>query len=146
MKYFAYGTLLDRATLRKLCPGAEPLQAARISNHRVAFTGRSSRWGGGGTSTIRLAVGSEVWGGIYEVDDACQAAIVASASEDGYVWAWTQVETDEGERVRVGLLVRVRDLEENEPSPAYMEAVRKALRAWGLSEAGLGDGGGDESA
>ena len=130
MIYFAYGSLMNRSGLADLCPRAEPLRCARISDHRLAFTGSSSQWGGG-SATIRLAPGRDVWGALYEVDEECRRAIERSGEADGYVWAWTQVMDEEGKRIRAGLLVKVRHLEAASPSPEYLDVLRQAWTQWG---------------
>lgn len=134
MNYFAYGSLMSRARLAELCPAAKPLHAATIPNHRLAFLGRSEQWGGG-TAAISLATGRQVWGGVYEIDDECRAAIERSGAPDGYVWAWTQVEDESGVRKRVGLLVKVRGMDEAPPSAKYLDVLRRAWEEWGRDPA-----------
>lgn len=137
MRYFAYGSLLSHARMLELCPGAQPLFPARIPHHRIGFTGYSSVWDGG-AATIVLAPGKELWGGVYEVDDQCRGSLEAHGREEGYVWSWSSVEKGDGERVRVGLLVKVRDLHASEPSDAYRAAVEEGRGDWGLDAADLG--------
>ena len=140
MKYFAYGSLLSRKRMSDLCPGADPLFPARIPHHRIAFTGRSDAWEGG-TATVVLASGDELWGGVYEIGPECRAAIQGHGREEGYAWSWTTVETAEGERVKVGLLVKVRELSVSEPSASYLQAVQQGRRDWGLDTGDLITGG-----
>ncbi len=134
MNYFAYGSLMSRARLAELCPAGKPLHAANIPNHCLAFTGQSEQWGGG-TAMIRLATGREVWGGIYEIDEGCRAAIERSGAPDGYVWTWTQVEDESGARERVGLLVKVHGMENTPPSTKYLDVLRGAWEEWGRDPA-----------
>lgn len=136
MDYFAYGTEMHRDRMAELCPGAKPLYPARIPHHAVSFTGRSDA-AGGGLATISLTSGRDVWGGVYGVDDECREALEEWGRENGYVWSWTDVRTQDGERKRVGLLVKVRDLEKTTPGPAYLESLKEAWRDWGLDPVGL---------
>lgn len=146
MIYFAYGPEMARERMAELCADAQPRQPARIPHHRVTFTGRSESWGGG-LVTITLAVGRDLWGALYEVDEECRARIEAFGDEMSYVWCWTQVLGSKDERVRTGVLVKVGELEETAPSPKYLEALKAAWQEWqldprGLSRPGAGEGSG----
>ena len=145
MRYFAYGSLLSRARMSDLCPDADPLFPARIPHHRISFTGNSAQWKGG-TATVALATGSELWGGVYEIEADCRGAVEAHGREENYAWSWTSVESMEGERQRVGLLVKVRDLNPSEPSSEYLKAVEEGRRDWGLDAADLDLSGGESAA
>ncbi len=131
MLYYAYGSLVNRDKLLELCPAAVPVSPAKITDHALCFTGHSQVWGGG-TATIGQAPGSDLWGGLYEIDAAGRAEIERSGKPDGYVWALTSVENAVGERVRAGLLVKVRDFERVEPSAAYLEVLTSGWVQWGL--------------
>jgi hypothetical protein len=135
MIYFAYGSNMHRARIAETCASARPLRPARIPNHSVIFTGRSGTWGGG-TATIGLAANRDLWGALYEIDEECRSRLEAKGLEDGYVWTWTYVIDGEDERVRAGVLVKVRDLEQTTPSPEYLELLKEAWRQWDLDPAG----------
>lgn len=136
MLYFAYGSLMDRERLAELCPGAKPVSVARLPHHAVAFTGHSSEWGGG-TATITLQVGSDLWGGLYDIDPGCSALLAEAHTADGYVWSWTAVETTDGARVHAGLLIKVRDVERTAPSPDYLAVMKEGCKQWGLDPEGV---------
>ncbi len=136
MLYFAYGSLMSRSQLERLCPDAKPLRAACVPNHYLAFLGHSKAWEGG-TAAIRLSPGHEVWGGVYEIDEECRSAIERAGEPDGYVWALTRVHDADGERIRVGLLVKVRDMEESAPAAEYLDVIKKAWEQWGLNPTDL---------
>lgn len=136
MLYFAYGSLVNREKLLELCPTARPLRAARITHHALCFTGQSQTWGGG-TATIGLAPACSLWGGLYEIDEEGRARVEASGSPDGYVWAFTRVEDANDEGEKVGLLVKVRDLERAEPSSVYLEVLTSGWLQWGLDPEGM---------
>jgi hypothetical protein len=131
MYYFAYGSLLNRDRIAELSSTARPASTGRIPHHALCYTGHSQRWGGG-TATIGLAPASYLWGGVYEIDETGRAAIENSGADDGYAWAVTGVETGDGERLRVGMLVKVRDFERVDPSAAYLEVLKAGWRQWGL--------------
>ena len=131
MLYFAYGSLLDKKRCSELCPTARPVGTAKVPHHSLRFTGASKVWEGG-TATIGEAAGSDVWGGLYEIDEAGRRAIERSGEDDGYVWAFTSVESGDGARIQVGTLVKVRDFEDREPSKKYLKALRAGWKEWGL--------------
>jgi hypothetical protein len=131
MYYFAYGSLVNRERLIELSPSAAPDRVARIPHHALCFTGRSQAWGGG-TATIGLAPNCDLWGALYEIDDAGRAAVERSGGSDGYVWAFTAVEDESGERIRAGILIKVRDFQRSDPSEAYLEVLKNGWRQWGL--------------
>lgn len=62
--YFAYGSNLDADQMRERCPSSRVTRPARLADHRLEFTHRSSRWGGGAADVVS-ARGSVVWGVVY---------------------------------------------------------------------------------
>lgn len=136
MYYFAYGSLLNRERLLHLCPTARVLQRAGIPHHSLCFAGSSVVWGGG-TATIGLVPNRYLRGGLYEVDEAGRQAIEESGLADGYVWAFTGVENPGGERIRTGLLIKVRGLERNDPAEAYLDLLKAGWRQWGFDPEAL---------
>ena len=145
MIYFGYGPEMARERMSEICPDARPLEPARLPHHRVTFTGRSERWGGG-VATITLAVGHDLWGALYEIDESCRGRIERLGEEMGYVWSWTDVLRGEDERVRAGTLIKVRELEATTPSPKYLEALRLAWRQWNVGPRGPSQAGSTEGA
>jgi hypothetical protein len=134
MLYFAYGSLLDPAQMEGLCPDARRVGAGRIPHHALCFTGKSERWGGG-TATIGLAPNRDLWGALYEIDDACRATVERSGAADGYVWSFTSIEGPDGERLDAGVLCKVRDLERHPPSDRYLAVLESGWEEWGLDGA-----------
>lgn len=65
--YFAYGSNLDHAQMKRRCPDARALYPAVITGWRIDFCGFSSRWGGGVATLV--------------ADDA--------ASVEGVIWSLT---------------------------------------------------------
>lgn len=128
--YFAYGSNLNRRQMGERCPGARPLYRARIPDHRLGFTGTSQAWGGG-TATIILAPGEDLWGAVYEVDEACLGTL-SDWEGPAYALSATECLTQEGERVRAHLFVKIRELDERPPSERYVEVIRGGFADWGL--------------
>jgi gamma-glutamylcyclotransferase (GGCT)/AIG2-like uncharacterized protein YtfP len=55
---------------RRRCPGARPLGPALLRGYRMEFT-RYDRTRKGGVADIVPEPGAEVWGALYDIDDAC---------------------------------------------------------------------------
>jgi gamma-glutamylcyclotransferase (GGCT)/AIG2-like uncharacterized protein YtfP len=68
--YFAYGANLDVRRFRRRCPGGTVLGRARLPDYQLGFT-RYSRAEKGGVADIVPEPGAEVWGVLYEIDEAC---------------------------------------------------------------------------
>jgi gamma-glutamylcyclotransferase (GGCT)/AIG2-like uncharacterized protein YtfP len=66
MIYFAYGSNLDFAQMRKRCPSAQFVAKARLPDCCLAFTRKSIGWGCG-VADVRPASGQEVWGVVYNI-------------------------------------------------------------------------------
>jgi gamma-glutamylcyclotransferase (GGCT)/AIG2-like uncharacterized protein YtfP len=65
--YFAFGSNLDADQMGDRCPGSQPRFRARLTEHRLAFTHLSRRWGGGAADIVP-ATGQRVWGLVYELE------------------------------------------------------------------------------
>lgn len=60
LKYFAYGSNLNKGQMRRRCPGAAPLAAARLTGHRLTFRG---------VADVKEAPGHVVWGGLWSITE-----------------------------------------------------------------------------
>lgn len=69
MLYFAYGSNLDWAQIRRRCPSTKAVVVAAARGYRLAFT-RFSTNRQCGAADILTSPGHEVWGMLYEIDDA----------------------------------------------------------------------------
>jgi gamma-glutamylcyclotransferase (GGCT)/AIG2-like uncharacterized protein YtfP len=65
--YFAYGSNMARRIMDGVSPTARVVGIARLPDHRLAFTRRSTR-SGTGVADVVPAPGETVWGVVYEVD------------------------------------------------------------------------------
>ncbi len=72
--YFAYGSNLDLRQMRRRCPGSEVVGRARLPDYRLGFT-RYATKRKGGVADIVPEPGAEVWGALYDVDDAGMASL-----------------------------------------------------------------------
>jgi len=64
--YFAYGAEMLSSRIRLRCAAPQAVAVARLADHRLGFYGYSPIWDGG-LETVVPAVGSEVWGVVYEL-------------------------------------------------------------------------------
>ena len=64
-RYFAYGSNLSPTQLTKRCPGVRLRGIGKVSGYRLAFTRRSTGWGGGVADL--LPGEGDVWGALYSV-------------------------------------------------------------------------------
>ena len=72
--YFAYGSNLDLRQMRRRCPGSVALGRARLPGYRLAFT-RYATKRRGGVADVIAEEGAEVWGALYDIDEANLAAL-----------------------------------------------------------------------
>ena len=131
--YFAYGSNMAPAVIRRLCPRHSYLGVAYVGGHRLAFTRRSMRTGTGVADIVRAA-GETVWGVLYRIDDDELAAI---DRKEGHDWAYKRVmlavRLDGGpERTAVTYTVRSKEPAQVPPSRQYLDLVIAAARERGL--------------
>ncbi len=74
--YFAYGSNLRAAQMRRLCPGHAFLGPARLAGHRLAFTLPDREWQGGVADAIP-SPGDQIWGALYRLPEADLAPLDA---------------------------------------------------------------------
>lgn len=72
--YFAYGSNLRGAHMRRLCPDHVFVGAARLGDHRLAFTLPDEEWEGG-VADLLPSPGTVVWGALYRISAADLAAL-----------------------------------------------------------------------
>ena len=133
-RLFAYGTNLASSQMEAWCPQARFVGAARLPDHRLAFSRRSIRWRGGAVDIVPAA-GDEVWGALYELPDGTLDRLDA---KEGQGWAYRRAP------IRVELDGRTVDAEAYEvidkepgevpPTPEYMALVVEGARERRLPE------------
>ncbi|MEX1110750.1 MAG: gamma-glutamylcyclotransferase family protein [Chthoniobacterales bacterium] len=74
--YFAYGSNLRAAQMKRLCPNHEFLGPARLAGHRLAFTLPDREWQGGVADAIP-SPRDEIWGALYRLPEADLTALDA---------------------------------------------------------------------
>ncbi len=70
MKYFAYGSNLNKKQMQERCPDSKPLFTAVLPNYKLIFVGWSRQWKGA-VASIQASRGDRVRGAVYEISDLC---------------------------------------------------------------------------
>jgi len=68
MKYFAYGSNMDKSQMKKRCPNHILLGKALLNGFKLDFTRESSYWDGGVADIVKDP-NHIVWGILYELKD-----------------------------------------------------------------------------
>jgi len=137
--YFAYGSNLDWAQIRTRCPSTKAVSVAAARGYRLAFT-RFSTNRQCGAADILSSSGDEVWGMLYEIDEAeigaldeCEGFRSGRPREEN---AYERVEIDvwkTGTQVRVWTYMVVRKLDPcPRPSAEYKRLMVDGARHWGF--------------
>lgn len=96
IRYFAYGSNLSRAQMADRCPTAQLVGPAVLPGHRIAFTHRSERWGGG-VADVVADPAHDTWGLLYELrPDDLTALDGYEGHPDRYGRHRTRVHTPDG--------------------------------------------------
>src|SRR5689334_11298654 len=126
MLHFAYGSNMDRAAMRRRCPGAVALGPATLDNWRFIVTRD-------GYASVVPAPGETVHGVLWRLSPRDLAALNAYESIDSglYRRRMLPVRRDAG---RLRALVYVgREQRPGRPRPGYQHAVVAAARDWDLA-------------
>lgn len=138
--YFAFGSNLDEARLHIHCPSARFVSAARLADHRLAFTIESRNTWHGGVGDILPSPGDEVWGALWIIGGEDSRALDEQEGvfrdPPAYRRYRVSVETSAGDLVTCrAYQVVTPTLEGIAPSPAYKDTILRGARAIGLPEA-----------
>jgi gamma-glutamylcyclotransferase (GGCT)/AIG2-like uncharacterized protein YtfP len=130
VKYFAYGSNLSPAEMRRMGPAASLLGRARLDDHRLAFTRRSPRRGGG-VADVVPGSGLRVWGALYEVDDRCLERLDRKEGHPkAYVREEVSVRSRGGDHHRaITYMVARKEEHEITPTPEYLALILSGARA-----------------
>lgn len=135
--YFAFGSNLDHAQMRKRCPAAQRLWPASLDGYRLAFVGFSRGWGGGVATIVPSKRGS-VEGYVYDLTPACVRSL------DGYEGApivysreaITMLDDNDTAHACI-VYTHNRPHIERKPSDAYASKIRAAYEREGFDAAPL---------
>jgi gamma-glutamylcyclotransferase (GGCT)/AIG2-like uncharacterized protein YtfP len=134
--YFAYGSNLDGAQMRRRCPSARLVGAAILDGYRLGFAGQSAAWGGGVATVVRDREGRVpglVWALAAEDLDRLDRI-------EGHLVTYARrrllVELDHGARRRAHVYVKDA-AEATLPTEAYFGVLWRAYQQHGFDELGL---------
>ena len=141
MLYFAYGSNMDPDQMKCRCPSAEFKCRAKLPEHRLAFTRKSSNRGCG-VADVVPDEDKDVWGVVYEIDeqdvaclDRCEGYRPGRPEhQNAYVRQARKV-LQEGEPKRpLEVLTYFANPQPDPPRPSdeYMQTIIRGARHWGL--------------
>ena len=139
MLYFAYGSNLDWNQIKGRCPSAGFFAVAQLKDHRLAFTRKSARRGGGSADAVPEP-GCSVWGIIYQMDEDEITALdeaedyVPGRSQNGYNRQRCYVYADGNEEKPILVSLYFAEKQENPPLPsaAYKQLIVEGAKHWRL--------------
>jgi len=139
MLYFAYGSNLDWNQMRRRCPSAKFVCVARLADHCLAFTRKSSCRGCGVADAVPQN-GHEVWGVVYEtpeteIGELDQAeGFKPGRTKNAYVREQRHVlaDGDEGKPMAVWVYFASRQKKPPPPSVGYKKLIVDGANFWHL--------------
>lgn len=141
MLYFAYGSNMDWAQMKKRSPSAKFFCIAKLKDHCLAFTRKSSSRGGGSADAIPEQ-GRNVWGVVYQIEEPDFQSldraedIVPGRAENGYTRQERQVYAngDEEKPLRVSLYFAEKQKNPPLPSAEYKRQITDGAKYWHLPQ------------
>jgi len=133
MDYFAYGMLLNKSQMLKICPGARAKFQAVLPNYRLTFSGWSRELKSS-TANIIPFRGERVMGGIWEISEADLQKL--DRFEDypiTYDHVNVLVLNDLEQATRALAYIKRRLAEFAKPSPEHLAIIRQGYRDWGIT-------------
>lgn len=120
---FAYGSNMNPRQMAIRCPGSLAICVAKLPDHRLLFTGRSAKWGGG-VATIQPAKRSSVVGVVWHLS-ADNLERLDQFEGFPFVYDRTQVLVDRGAGNSLWCSVYVKSVadERTAPSPEYLRTI-----------------------
>lgn len=136
--YFAYGSNLSKRAMRDRAPGARPLVAATLPEHRLTFESNEPHGAAEAYfANIKAAAASSVPGALYEVDAETLERLDAYEDVARGVYERTELTVacaDGG--LRAAVVYRMpcaeRAPREGPASEAQMRQIREGYADWGL--------------
>ncbi len=134
--YFAYGSNLDGAQMRRRCPTAALVGPAALPGRALAFAGHSASWGGG-VATVVPQDGARVPGLLWGL---APEELATLDRFEGFPRAYERklwlVETPTGRRRRAYVYFKT-DAAPSVPAPAYVDQIHDAYIDYDFNRAPL---------
>lgn len=127
-RYFAYGSNMSVALMRRKCPAAEPIGPARLDGWRFIVMRD-------GYASIVPAAGGAVHGVLWRVTPRDLAALNAYESIDSGLYVRRVLPIRCGAGRKPALAYVSPNRAEGRPRPGYQAVVVAAARAWKFPEA-----------
>jgi hypothetical protein len=121
MLYFAYGSNMHRAVMRKHAPRAEAIGAATLAGHRFVITAD-------GYASVVPAAGENVHGLVWRLTPADRVTLDAWENVAGGLYRAETLPVAQSGRVSPALVYIARECPTGRPRPGYMELVVAAAR------------------
>jgi len=125
--YFAYGSNMDRAAMRRRCPGARALGPATLQGPRF-FVGIDG-WG-----SVKPERGDSVHGVLWRLTPRDLAALHAYELLHQGLYDVRHLPVRLGAQRRTAMIYLLRRRKSGRPKPGYIEMIAAAARAWNLPE------------
>ena len=131
--YFAYGSNLDSASFMSRYRSAKKVGIGQLKDYRLEFTHMSKGWQCG-TADIVMSPGSEVWGIIYDIDDAdlSYLDVQEGTSSKAYKRVIVRIETLHKQSLQVSTYKVVNRDGFIAPSKEYIGIIKKEAKALGF--------------
>lgn len=125
MLYFAYGSNMSRALMRRHCPGCEEIGTAALAGYRFIITID-------GYASIVPHPGGTVHGVLWRLRSRDLAVLNAYESLDSGLYFTTTLPVLSGAQRVAAMIYIARDRVMGRPKPGYLDVVVDAAREWGL--------------
>ncbi len=128
IRYFAYGSNLNRAAMKRRCPAARAIGAATLDGYRF-FIGIDG-WG-----SVKPSAGDSVHGVLWELTPRDIAALRSYELLHAGLYDVRQLPVRAGARLMPAMVYLLRRRKPGQPKPGYIEFIAAAGRDWQLPEA-----------
>jgi gamma-glutamylcyclotransferase (GGCT)/AIG2-like uncharacterized protein YtfP len=123
--YFAYGSNMNRAHMKKLCPQAEALGPARIDHYKFFVAA-------GGYGSIAARRGASVHGVLWRISARDRVALDAYEAVGDGLYQPATLPVHHGGKLLRALVYVANNGRPGRPSDDYREQVLAAARDWNL--------------
>jgi hypothetical protein len=126
--YFAYGSNMNRAAMRRRCPGARAIGPATLEGYKF-FVGIDG-WG-----SVKPSAGDSVHGVLWRLTPRDLAALHAYELLHQGLYDVRRLPVRSGARRVAAMIYLLRRHSAGKPKPGYVEMIAASARAWKLPEA-----------
>ena len=125
--YFAYGSNMNRAAMRRRCPGARAIGPATLEDHRF-FVGIDG-WG-----SVKPSAGDSVYGVLWRLTLRDLAALHAYELLHAGLYDVRHLSVRLGAQRAPAMIYLLRRRTPGRPKPGYVAMIAASARAWNLPE------------